>query len=127
MSERTTHSGESASWRSPSFSERSVFQMLLNAEFRGRREVGEQLRDAKVFELDQDGSLTLRTSGPMAEVAARIPVELTYLDADDQKAHVLLHVIDGFVNELEFFREDSGHVQSIPSEANLMAVEVNSA
>jgi hypothetical protein len=31
-------------------------------------------------------------------------------DTDGVLIHVLLHVVDGFMNELEIFREDSGPI-----------------
>jgi hypothetical protein len=40
----------------------------------------------------------------------RIPVEAEYEDLDRVTVHVLLHVIDGRLNEIEVYREDSAAV-----------------
>jgi hypothetical protein len=49
-----------------------------------------------------------------AEVVRRIPVEAEFDDQDGVGVHVLLHVLDGYLNELEIYREDSSPLQREP-------------
>jgi hypothetical protein len=92
--------------------EREIVGVLLREQFPGNEALAAQLVGAQARRVDTEGSLELAvTSGPPAAVVRRIPVEAEVLDADGTTIHVLLHVVDGFMNELEFFREDGGMVQ----------------
>ncbi|MGO4258714.1 hypothetical protein AB4Y76_19940 [Marmoricola sp. RAF53] len=74
--------------------------------------------------IDRDGSLRLRPVDPTpAKVSRRIPVEATYVDTDGVLVHVLIHVINGVLDELEVYREDSGTVIVAPAEASVLEVE----
>jgi hypothetical protein len=57
-------------------------------------------------------------------VRRRIPVEASYPDADGVVVHVLLHVIDGRLDELEVYREDSGSVLIPSTEADALKVDL---
>lgn len=86
--------------------EQAIIDRLLEIPFRGSDELKLQLDSCKVreFEKDKDGcgSLELKTKSEIkAEVKNRIPVEASF-KSRDYPVEVLLHVIDGFVNELEF-------------------------
>lgn len=88
--------------------ERELVSVLLSADFPGKVAIAAQVDRAQVRVIDPEGSLELSiTDGPRAEVVRRIPVEAETEDEDGITVHVLLHVENGFVNELEFYREDS--------------------
>jgi hypothetical protein len=72
----------------------------------------EQVARVKARPIDGNGSLALvPADGAIpAAVARRIPVEAELDDHDGVTVHVLLHVLDGRVNELEVYRDDSGPV-----------------
>lgn len=98
----------------------AVLESLLEHDFRGRPELQSQLIGVLGKSIDEDGSLRLFVKDePPAPVARRIPTEGTYVDADGVRVHVLLHVVDGYLDELEVYREDSGRVltrlESVPS------------
>jgi hypothetical protein len=59
-----------------------------------------------------------------AVVERRIPVEAELKDADGVTIHVLLHVLDGLLNELEVYRDDSGPIQRqiSPEELDLIVL-----
>jgi hypothetical protein len=62
-----------------------------------------------VSSIDGNGSLRLFASaGHSATVERRIPVEGECEDLDGTTVHVLLHVVEGRMDELEIYREDSG-------------------
>jgi hypothetical protein len=77
-----------------------------------------------VTRLDEDGSLRLDPGDTIpAAVKRRIPVEASYPDADGVIVHVLLHIIEGRLDELEVYREDSGRVLVPPTETRALEVD----
>lgn len=88
--------------------EAAILHVLLEAEFPGRDVLAAQLRSARVTLLDSNGSLRFEVrEGGQAGVVRRIPVEAETEDGDGVTVHLLLHVVDGLLNELEIYREDS--------------------
>ena len=109
--------------RSLTSSERALIDRLLEPEFPGRDELRRQLDMTRAVELE-DGGLTLICDTTVrAPVKTRVPTEGEYLDADGVPVHVLLHVVDGIVSELEIFKEDSSPVvdKPIPSALDVIA------
>lgn len=103
--------------------ELQLLAVLLGTDFSGRNALVEQVATASVRAIDRNGSLEFESSDKTpAEVARRIPVEAELDDDDDVTIHVLLHVVDGFLKELEVYRDDSGHVQRVlaPGDLRLM-------
>lgn len=93
--------------------ELAVLVKLLGVDFPGRDALREQAATVMCRQVDQEGSLELEPNyqAPPATVVGRIPVEAETEDADGVLIHVYLHVIDGYMNELEILREDSGKPQ----------------
>lgn len=101
--------------------ERSIIERLLEKEFFGRDEVREQVNDSLVERIDENGSLKffVRTE-TRAPVKWRIPTEGEVEDEDGVMVHVLLHVVEGKVNELELYKDiASSKVLKPPDPANL--------
>lgn len=92
--------------RLPTAAERSVILALLKEEFPGRQALLEQMESLMVGPLDQEGSLRLKVSGPLAEVKYRVPVEAMQDDVGDTTIHISLHVVDGLMTELEVYKDD---------------------
>ena len=92
--------------------ERAILDRLLSDYFPGRDALLAQAHDVQVRPIDPDGSLVFvpDPDAPRAEVKRRIPVEAETNDLDGVVIHVLLHVINGCMNELEVYREDSARV-----------------
>jgi hypothetical protein len=112
MSFPSNPSARDQGFRPPSDLERQLLAVLLSADFSGRDAVAEQVAVASVREIDDNGSLEFAPSDmPPAGVVRRIPVEAELNDNDSVTIHVLLHVVDGLVKELEVYRDDSGRVQ----------------
>jgi uncharacterized protein DUF6984 len=96
---------------------------LLSADFPGRDELLEQLSECKVRTLDENGSLEfLLYDKRPAMVVRRIPVEAEMEDKDGIIIHILLHVVSGFLKELEIYRDDSGLVLGMIREGSLRLV-----
>lgn len=74
---------------------------------------------------ENHGPLQLELSvsdGPPACVVRRIPVEAEADDNDGATIHLLLHVVDGFIKELELFRDGTGSVQRMPKPQDLRVI-----
>lgn len=85
-------------WREIDPRERALLMHLLRDEFQGRAEILQQMNSIEVMRVSPEGSLRLRTSGPVADVKDndapssrandKIPIEGFYDDeADDKKAY----------------------------------------
>jgi len=122
-------------WRPIGTRERDVLMHLLRGEFPGRSEILRQMQSVEVMRIDPEGSLKLRSDGPLADVQnndypserknGRIPVEGFYMDDVDESGalvHLLLHVIDGKINELEIYKEDGGPILIDPYEIELSRI-----
>ena len=93
--------------------ERRLLSALVAQQFPGSAELARQLEFAKVRPIADDDSLDILIGdGPPASVDRRIPVEAAVEDLDDVTVHILLHVVDHFMNELEVYREDLGLLKS---------------
>ncbi|WEK61153.1 MAG: hypothetical protein P0Y60_17910 [Candidatus Microbacterium colombiense] len=86
-------------------------------------QVHDQLRDARVVSLDEDGSLRIATRVPgTAPVVRRISIEASYPDDDGVQVHLLLHVVDGVVDELEVYRDDLARAIRSPYDTDSLQV-----
>jgi hypothetical protein len=111
MSLPDDHGGHGQDFRHLSDLEERLLAVLLGTDFSGRDALAKQVASASVREIDRNGSLEFAPSDSKpAEVAHRIPVEAELDDNDDVTIHVLLHVVDGYLKELEVYRDDSGRV-----------------
>lgn len=101
--------------------ERELLEALLGEEFPGRDQLRTQMDSVAAKEIDQDGSLALQPgSGERAPVKTSVPTEGQCADADGKPVHILLHVRDGLMTEMEVFREDSTPVLNPPLARNLL-------
>jgi len=90
---------------------RIILRLLLEAPFAGRDNLLSQVENAIARSIDEDGSISLKCSlAQKARVATRIPVEGEAQDSDGVTIHYLLHVVDGEINELEVYKDDSTRV-----------------
>lgn len=104
----------SRAWRQLTDNERRLVEKLLSPEFPGCEALRAQLDTARVSVIDQDGSLQFRVSGPSAKVTQRVATEAYYFDAEGTglrpAVHLLLHVVDGMLNELEVYKDDGSPI-----------------
>jgi hypothetical protein len=100
--------------------EKEVIQRLLAPEFPGVQELRAQLQVLKAKEIDDDGGLELvTTEESRAPVKWRVPTEAECADSDGGRIHILLHVVDGRMCELELYREDAKRVLRFPCASDL--------
>lgn len=90
--------------------EKAIIEKLLSKPFPGRDELREQLEGCLAqLTGDQDnyGSIYLFPVNKVrANVKTRVPVDGLIDDSDEGGIDILLHVIDGYLNELEVVKFD---------------------
>lgn len=100
--------------------ERQIIDRLLGTDFQGKHEIREQLNHCLVKQIDKEGSLKFRIKTDIkANVKRRIPIEAEVEDEDGTLIHVLLHVVDGKLDELEFYKEDGSPIIKVPDPSKL--------
>ena len=121
---------EESESRNLSDTESAILARLLAADFPGRVELANQIANCRALDVDQCeismlGSIELITSTPIpAPVVCSVPVEAAIRDVDGVVIHFMLHVVNGFVRELEISKEDFSEVISNPDLLSL-PVQVN--
>jgi hypothetical protein len=100
---------------------------LLEKEFSGRSQLVKQLEGILVKTVDAEGSLSLKVAPLMipADVACTVPVEGYYSDEDEPsdlqpKIHVLIHVKNGFLAELEVYKDDGSPIAKRPRASSII-------
>ena len=87
--------------------EAALLDTLLATSFPGSETLRHQIENCNVSVLHDGASLQLTpVIGSKADVQCRVPVEATTVDNDGVTIHILLHVVNGFLNELEVYKED---------------------
>jgi hypothetical protein len=100
--------------------EKEILERLLMPEFPGAHELRGQLELLKAKEIDDDGGLELQTArDTIAHVKWRVPTEAVCEDSDGGKIHILLHVLQGRMCELELYREDAKRVLRFPRASDI--------
>ena len=115
------------SYRSPNAIESALLRRLLEKDFSGRDGLLKQLDGLLVETIDQAGSLSLRPI-PLAaavEVQQRVIAEGHYSDEDNGSSegplvHLLLHVANGRLAELEIYKDDGSPIKKQPKPEDLL-------
>lgn len=97
--------------------EQGLLEGLLAVEFPGRSALLPQMEGIRGRVVDHEGSVQLKVEGEhsQAEVESRVPVEGEVKDLDGMSIEVLLHVVNGYLHELEVYRRDGGVIELQPS------------
>jgi hypothetical protein len=107
--------------------EMQLLVKLLDLEFPGRDELRVQLGSVRGRTIDEDGGLSLRSGAESpAPVSCRVPTEGRCVDLDGVHINVLLHVVGGFMHELEIYKDDSSQVKQSPRAGDLMIIDPRS-
>jgi hypothetical protein len=101
--------------------ESRLIDRLLEEEFQGRDAILRQIENSRVKDWDDhNGSLEFDVGpSPPALTKSRIPVEGEFEDYDGVKTHVLLHVVDGRIRDLELYKDDSSKIIKMPKPAEV--------
>ena len=101
--------------------ERELLEKLLEPEFPGRDELRRQLDSVTAKEILEDGTCALQCRPCLpAPVKRGVPTEGECPDADGVTIHVLLHVKDGFMSELEILKFGSSKILNPPTARGLV-------
>jgi hypothetical protein len=111
-------------WRKPTEAESQILKRMLEPQFLGVEQLREQVVGLLVREIDEDGCLSLKVqTNVRAETKYRIPVEANYSDGGEYQSaphvNILLHVIDGLMNELEVYKDDNTPILRPPTVTEL--------
>lgn len=109
--------------------EEGILNRLLSVEFQGQEELLRQAQSVRVSEECKDcRSITTivdNLPGNAATVKRRIPIEAEAVDVDGAKIHILLHVVYGYIDEIEIYREDLQSVKEIPKPNSLELINLD--
>jgi hypothetical protein len=85
--------------------------------------LAEQLTGAEVARIDDYGSISIRPAGARLENSAepmrKVPAEAQSVDSDGVHVHFLLFVRDGWLCELQIYKDDGSPLQTTPSISDL--------
>jgi hypothetical protein len=110
-----------SSFRALTSYEHSILERLLSAAFPGRDQLRNQLKVATAKSTNVDGVLFLQCDPILsANVKSRIPTEGQCADVDGIMIHMLLHVVDGTMKELETYKDDGSKVRNLPIASDLV-------
>ena len=101
----------------------AIVKRLVSADFPGAPELCEQVTRAMIKRRDLGTALVLEAHLPnglrRAEVERRVPVEAEGKDLDGTVIHLLVHVVNGYLKEVEIFREDGQQIHQLPAVESL--------
>ena len=91
-----------------------ILNKMMSVDFEGKEIIINQLKNAKVISYCPCGCKTvdIQIEGnlPKYEFKKRIPVELMTHSKDNVPIIASIHVINGYINELEIYRADSKEI-----------------
>lgn len=99
--------------------ERALLERFREAEVASKAELGAQLDIVEIVGQDNDptgGYLHLRVAdnAPRIAVPADFPISAMYDDSDGMQIDILLHMADGKINSLEWYRVDGQSPKAWP-------------
>jgi len=110
--------------RAPTEYERALFHRMMETDFPGRDVVKEQLEACQVSTVLPDGTIRIHTPvKEKAPVLFRVPVDAYGNDTKDgMSIHILLHVVNGIVEELEILKLGSDSSPNMPPVEDLKVI-----
>lgn len=87
--------------------QQEILTKILSVPLAGIDELRQQMVEFKTKSLDEDGSFQIFPTGPKwTRQSSRVPIEGEVMDQDGTMIQVLLHVLDGYISEVEIYRVD---------------------
>ncbi len=107
--------------------EKEIVNFLLSKEFPGVEALRAQTAALKVSEECKDGCGSVYFSvdpqnAPKADLEQRIPVEATGSDIDGLQIDVLLHVINGYIDQIEIICWGKEKIAAVPIPQRLQLI-----
>jgi hypothetical protein len=101
-------------WRDLSPDEKDLVGNLMKNDFPGRDGIAKQIEHAKVRMLDIPVLQFRVDIDEKVNVIDSVPVEAFCEDLDGMTIHALLHVSQGVVQEIEFYKDDGSPILRMP-------------
>ncbi len=109
--------------------EKGILYHLLSVDFQGRDQLLRQAQSARVTEECKECHSIVIVVDDLPENSApvkrRVPVHAQAVDLDDGIMHILLHIVNGFIDEVEIYREDLQSVKEMPKPSSLEFIDVD--
>lgn len=86
--------------------QRDLMQRMTALDVKDASLLRGQAKKARVRVVDSDGSFKVRTEGERWWGDRRVPIEASTLDKDGIPIEILMHVIDGYIAEIEILKVD---------------------
>lgn len=94
--------------------ERKWLELALSREFDGRMDIVRQINSSEIKREYTSSFLAIKFYPSKLEkptkVIGRVPVEVRIFYQDEVPIQLFLHVVGGYVNELEIIRADSSEI-----------------
>lgn len=94
--------------------EKAWLEMMLSVDFSGKEIILKQLNNAQISRDYNVGYISLKVNVDKIiqqfPYQVRVPLEMRVIGKNDIPIVFLLHVIDGFVDEIEIFNADSSSI-----------------
>ena len=102
-------------YRKPNSKERQWLKKIFECEFKGKHILEKQLLKAKAISEEGYDFISLKFKTDETEkypYSVRVPVEMRVFDNNSAPKVFLLHIIGGFIDELEVITADSSKMDS---------------
>lgn len=94
-------------FHAPSKWQCALLDKLLSIDIEDIQTLRHQLFSCLTKEIDQDGSFRVKSSGEKWIGSKRVPIEGNCSDKDGTEIDILLHIVNGFLYEVEILRVDA--------------------
>lgn len=96
--------------------EKRWLDAMLSVDFKEKEQLIQQINAANIVREYTRHFISIKfiipVSIPAIKMTERVPVEMRVYDGDNAPEQFLLHIIHGYVCELEIFRADSSEINS---------------
>lgn len=115
-------------YRNPYKNELYWIEKILEVEFKGKQILLRQVSKAKVFLEQGYDFISLKFQTEETEkypYAVRVPVEMRAFQKDSAPVVFLLHIVNGFIDELELITADSSKIDVTTIEMDKVEYVIN--
>ena len=96
--------------------EQRWLESILSCDFQGKSEIVQQIENATIIRDYTRGYLSMKfdvdKSLKPVSISRRVPVEMRVYKKNEIPLQFLLHIVHGYVDELEIFYADSSEITS---------------
>lgn len=97
-----------------SWSEKEWLATMLSIDFENKEQLIRQINAASIIREHTRYFISIKFAVPLSisaiKMTERVPIEMRAYDSEKAPVQFLLHIINGYVSELEIFRADSSEI-----------------